>query len=87
MRQYAIRGGAGSDDPVANRILRSPLWPGLRELLQRHGRLEVRTDQRTAGPGGDWFHLVEGGEFLSPSGDILESTRAILEELNVRKST
>ena len=82
MRQYAIRSGQGNDDPASGKILRSPLWPGLRELLFRHRRLEV-PDYEAAGPKSEWFHLVAGAEFLDPASDVQDSTREILSELNV----
>ena len=82
MRQYAIRSGQGNDDPASRKILRSPLWPGLRELLFRHDRLEV-PDNEAAGPKSEWFHLVAGAEFLDPTSDVQDSTRKILSELKV----
>ena len=86
MRQYAIRSGQGNDDPASRKILRSPLWPGLRELLFRHRRLEV-PDNEAAGPRSEWFHLVAGAEFLDPASDVQDSTRKILSELNVGPRT
>lgn len=83
MRQYAIRSGKGNDDPAARRVLGSHLWPDLRELLERHKRLEVRDNPKAAGPKSEWFHLVAGAEFLNPGSVVQDSTRRILEELNV----
>ena len=85
MRQYAIRSGQDNDDPAARRILRSPLWPGLEDLLKRHGRLEVDDKADAAGPRSEWYHLKAGAEFLDPTSDVQDSTRAILRELNVRQ--
>ena len=82
MRQYAIRSVKGNDDPAARKILGSPFWPDLRELLTRHGRLEA-PDNEAAGPRSEWFHLVAGSEFLDPQGPVQDSTRKILAELNV----
>ncbi len=81
MRQHAIRQG-GDDDPVARKIFKSGLWNDLKDLLVRHGRLEEGT-RSAAGPASQWFHLVEGREFLNPGGDCLESTKEILRELNI----
>ena len=82
MRQYAIRSGKDNDDPAAKMILHSWLWPGLRQLLTRHGRLKMLENQ-AAGPRSEWFHLVAGSEFLDPQGAVQDSTRKILAELNV----
>ena len=82
MRQYAIRSVKGNDDPAARKILGSPFWPELRELLTRHGRLEA-PDNEAAGPKSEWLHLVAGSEFLDPKGAVQDSTRKILAELNV----
>jgi len=51
-------------------------------LLERHDRLDI-VDKSAAGPRSDWFHLISGSEFLDPKHAALESTRKILEELNV----
>ena len=85
MRQYAIRGGKGNDDPAARRILGSPLWDDLEKLLKRHGRLDVDDKADAAGPRSKWYHLIAGAEFLDPTSDVQDSTRAILTELNVRQ--
>lgn len=82
MRQYSIRAGKDNDDPAAKSILRSPLWPDLRDLLQSHGRLEVHRND-AAGPRSEWYHLVAGAEFLDPASADLDSTRQILAALNV----
>ena len=82
MRQHSIRSGQDNDDPAARRLLRSPLWPGLRDLLIRHGRLEEH-DTTAAGLKSRWCHLVAGAEFLNPTADVQDSTRKILSELNV----
>ena len=83
MRQYAIRSGKDNNDPAAKTIFDSVWWPGLRELLERHGRLEVRDNPSAAGPRSEWFHLVAGSELLNPESAALASTRQILAELNV----
>ena len=83
MRQYAIRGGKGNEDPVARAILDSPRWQGLRELLERYGRLERPDGSSASGPKSEWYHLVAGEEFLNPVEAAQESTKKILKELNV----
>ena len=82
MRQYAIRSGKDNSDPAARTILDSPRWPDLRELLERHDRLEVRDNPSAAGPRSEWFHLKAGAEFLNPGSATQGSTKEILEELN-----
>ena len=82
MRQYSLRSGQDDNDPAARKILRSPLWPSLRDLLKRYGRLEEH-DTTAAGPKSEWYHLVAGAEFLDPVSDVQDSTRKILSELNV----
>lgn len=82
MRQYSIRTGKDNDDPAARNILRSPLWPGLRDLLLEHDRLEVH-ETNAAGPRSEWYHLVAGAEFLDPASAVQDSTRKILSALNV----
>lgn len=82
MRQYSIRTGKDNDDPAARNILRSPLWPGLRDLLLEHDRLEVHQNN-AAGPRSEWYHLVAGAEFLDPASAVQDSTRKILSALNV----
>ena len=81
MRQYAIRSKMDLNDPTSRKILDSPLWPSLRELLERHGRLEVE-NIAASGPSSEWFHLVAGAEFLDPESAAQDSTRRILEELS-----
>ena len=81
MRQYAIRSEPELNDPAARKIIKSRLWPDLRRLLEKYDRLEL-TGNTAAGPRSDWFHLVAGAEFLYPESATLESTRAVLEELN-----
>ena len=81
MRQYSIRTGKDNDDPAARSILRSPLWPGLRDLLLEHDRLEVHQNN-AAGPLSEWYHLVAGAEFLDPASAVQDSTRKILAALN-----
>lgn len=83
MRQYAIRGGKGNDDPAARRILGSPHWDDLEKLLKRHDRLEVDDKADAAGPRSKWYHLIAGAEFLDPTSAVQDSTRAILRELKV----
>ena len=83
MRQYAIRSGKDNNDPAARRILDSPAWPRLREILQRHGRLETPDRLSAAGSKSDWFHLVAGVEFLNPASALRDSTKVILNELGV----
>ena len=83
MRQYAIRSDADLSDLGARKVLGSPLWPGLRALLEKHERLEV-VDKAASGPRSDWYHLVSGAEFLNPGSATLDSTKRILKELNVR---
>ena len=82
MRQYAIRSDSQLSDLAARKILWSPLWPKLRTLLERHNRLDI-VDKPASGPKSDWFHLISGSEFLHPKQATLESTKTILEELNV----
>ena len=84
MRQYSIRYVPNQMDPASGRIIDSPLWPGLRDLLERHERLETTTSPPASGPKSEWFHLVAGREFLNPEPASQPSTRRILEELNVR---
>jgi len=81
MRQYAIRSEPDLNDPAARKIIGSPLWPDLRALLEKYDRIEM-TGNAAAGPKSDWFHLVAGTEFLYPESATLESTRAVLAELN-----
>ena len=83
MWQYSIRSVEGQMDPATRRIVTSPLWPELRSLLERHGRLEVNTNHPASGPKSEWLHLVAGGEFLNPGSASQPSTLRILEELNV----
>lgn len=83
MRQYAIRSGKDNNDPAARTIFDSFWWPDLRELLERHGRLEVRDNPSASGPRSEWFHLIAGAEFLNPGPAAQGSTREILEELKV----
>ena len=83
MRQYSIRSVVDQMDPASGRIIASPHWPELRTLLEKYDRLEVSTTLRASGPKSEWFHLVAGEEFLSPGPASQESTRRILEELNV----
>ena len=82
MRQYAIRSLEDQMDPASKKILASPLWPSLRELLERYERLEVDSGAPASGPRSEWYHLVAGSEFLNPSCATRHSTRRILEELN-----
>ena len=70
-------------DPASRRVIASPLWPELRTLLEKHGRLEVNKTLPASGPKSEWLHLVAGEEFLNPGPASQESTRRILEELNV----
>ena len=83
MRQYSIRSVEDQVDPASRRIIASPQWPELRTLLERHERLEVNKTLPASGPKSEWFHLVAGEEFLNPGQASQESTRRILEELNV----
>ena len=83
MRQYAIRSGKDNNDPAARTIFDSFWWQDLRELLERHGRLEVRDNPSASGPRSEWFHLVAGAEFLNPGSTVQTSTKEILEELKV----
>ena len=83
MRQYSIRSVEDQMDPASRRIIASPQWPELRALLERHDRLEVNKTLPASGPKSEWFHLVAGEEFLNPGQASQESTRRILEELNV----
>ena len=87
MRQYAIRAITDQMDPASKKIIASPMWPELRELLERYGRLEVSTTVPAAGRKSEWFHLVAGEEFLNPGPTSQESTRRILEELNMGPPT
>ena len=82
MRQYAIRSDAEVNDVAAWKIVSSPCWPTLRDLLVKHGRLET-VDKVASGPKSDWFHLVSGSEFLHPQTATFGSTKKILEELSV----
>ena len=52
MRQYAIRSDRELSDPAARKILWSPLWPKLRTLLEKHGRLDI-VDKPASGPKSD----------------------------------
>ena len=86
LRQYAIRSGTRGP---ARKVFDSPHWPALRQLLERHGRLEDITlagfDVRRIPPRKTgWLRLVAAAEFLSPESANQDSTRKILEELNVR---
>ena len=83
MRQYSIRSVEDQMDPASRRIIASPQWPDLRTLLERYDRLEVNRTRPASGPISEWFHLVAGEEFLNPGQASQESTRRILEELNV----
>ena len=86
MHQYAIwhhRSRIGPMGPGSRKVLASPYWPELRALLEKHGRLEVATSERAREKAFTRFHLVAGAEFLNPSCAIRDSTRRILEELNV----
>ena len=83
MRQYSIRSVEDQMDPASRRIIASPQWSELRTLLERHERLEVNKTLPASGPKSEWFHLVAGEEFLNPGQASKESTRRILEELNV----
>ena len=83
MRQYSIRSVEDQMDPASRRIIASPHWSELRTLLERYDRLEVSTTLPASGPKSEWFHLVAGEEFLNPGPASQESTRRILEELNV----
>ena len=84
MRQYAIRSIKDQMDPASGKIIASSMWPELRTLLERYDRLEVDTTLPASEPKSEWFHLVAGEEFLTPGQASQESTRHILEELNVR---
>ena len=83
MRQYAIRSIEDQMDPASRKIITSPRWPELRELLKRHDRLKVDTSPPASGPKSEWFHLVAGEEFLNPGPASQDSTQRILAELNV----
>ena len=83
MRQYSIRSSVGQMDRASTRIIKSPFWPGLRDLLRKHRRLEAKTGAPASGPRSEWFHLVAGGDFLNPGEATEDSTRLIMKELNV----
>lgn len=83
MRQYSIRSVEDQMDPASRRIIASRQWPDLRALLEKHDRLEVNRTLPASGPKSEWFHLVAGEEFLNPGQASQESTRRILDELNV----
>ena len=83
MRQHSIRYVPDQMDPASRRIIDSPHWPMLRQLLERHDRLEVATSTPASGPKSEWFHLVAGAEFLNPTPASQPSTRRILDELCV----
>ena len=83
MRQYSIRSVVDQMDPASKKVIASPMWPKLRGLLERYNRLKVDTTPPASGPKSEWFHLVAGEEFLNPGPASQESTRHILEELNV----
>ena len=83
MRQYAIRSNEDQMDPASRKIIASPMWPELRRLLEKYNRIEVGNTPPASGPKSEWLHLVAGGEFLNPEQASQESTRRILEELNV----
>ena len=85
MRQYAIRSEKDNNDQAARRILDSPYWPELREILRRHKRIEIPEHLDASGPRSEWFHLVAGAEFLDAEAAVQDSTKAILEELGGAK--
>ena len=80
MRQYWIP--TNSHLPVLRSVFLSPLWPDLRQLLERHKRLKSDATRHASGPR-EWLHLVAAEEFLKPGEAQQETTRLILEELNV----
>ena len=86
MRQYSIRFSDDQMDHASRKIFTSPSWPELRNLLTRYDRLEVSNRPAASGPKSEWFHLVAGEEFLNPGPGCQDSTRLILEELNVHPS-
>ena len=83
MRQYSIRSGEDQMDAASRRVIESPHWESLCALLDKHGRLEVSDTLSASGPKSMWFHLVAGHEFLNARGSVQDSTRRILDELNV----
>ena len=83
MRQYSIRSIEDQMDPASRKIITSPMWHDLRRLLEKYERLKVNTTLPASGPKSEWLHLVAGEEFLNPGKASQESTRRILEELNV----
>ena len=83
MRQYWIRSSDDQMDHASRKIIASPFWRELRNLLERHRRLDMNTGTPASGPRSEWFHLVAGEEFLNPGPECQLSTRLILEELNV----
>ena len=83
MRQYWIRSVDDQMDHASRKIIASPLWPELRNLLEKYNRLDVSTRAPASGPKSVWFHLVAGEELLNPVPESRNSTRLILEELNV----
>ena len=86
MRQHSIRYVPDQMDPTSSRIVNSGHWRRLRDLLERHNRLEVTTSSAASGPNSQWFHLVAGEEFLNPERASQPSTQHILDELNVRSA-
>lgn len=81
MSQYAIRENPDPADVASTKILRSPHWESLRELLERHERL-TRPNMVAGNGRANWFHLVAGKDFLDQDGPVKESTTEILKELN-----
>ena len=67
-------------------IFKSPAWPGLRALLEKHNRLVTTRFFLGVHTAEKWerVHLVGAVEFLDPKSANQDSTREILEELNAR---
>ena len=81
MRRYWLR----ESDRETERLMRSPYWPELKELLKKHNRLVEDDKKHASGPRSTFLHLVDAYEFLNPDEpqETHGSTREILEELGI----
>ena len=84
MRRYWLR----ESDRETERLMRSPYWPELKELLKKHNRLVENDHMHMSGPRSAFLHLVNAYEFLNPdepqetrAQKTRGSTREILREL------
>jgi hypothetical protein len=53
------------EDDLAGKLLRSPDWPRVRDALERHGLLQIRTGVGVAGPRSDFYRVLNAEEFLA----------------------